>query len=62
MVKRDKKTNLLLMLVLTAVYTASYLCRYSYAAVLPAMVESTGRTKTELSVAVTGLFVCYGVG
>ena len=62
MVKSDKKTNLFIMLILTAVYTASYLCRYSYAAVLPAMVESTGRTKTELSVAVTGLFVCYGVG
>ena len=47
---------------LTLVYTASYLCRYSYATVLPEMVRATGRSKTELSVAVTCLFVCYGVG
>ncbi len=47
---------------LMAIYTASYLCRYSYATVLPEMVKSTGKTKTELSVAVTCLFVCYGIG
>ena len=51
-----------LILLLTAVYTASYLCRYSYATVLPEIVNSSGRTKTELSVAVTCLFVCYGAG
>ena len=47
---------------LMAIYNASYLCRYSYATVLPEMVKSTGKTKTELSVAVTCLFVCYGIG
>ena len=56
------KRNILLTLMLTAVYTASYLCRYSYATVLPAMTEATGYSKTELSVAVTCLFVCYSVG
>ena len=51
-----------LIALLTLVYTASYLCRYSYATVLPEMVRESGRSKTELSVAVTCLFVCYGVG
>ena len=48
--------------ILAAVYTASYLSRFSYTIVLPEMVASTGKSKGELSVVVTILFVCYGIG
>ena len=58
--KEHNPTKIIIMLM--AIYNASYLCRYSYATVLPEMVKSTGKTKTELSVAVTCLFVCYGIG
>lgn len=51
-----------IIMLLTAVYTASYLCRYSYATVLPEMVSDTGKSKAELSIAVTLLFVSYGIG
>ncbi len=60
--KQNKYGANRLIALLTLVYTASYLCRYSYATVLPEMVRATGQSKTELSVAVTCLFVCYGVG
>lgn len=62
MIDTGKKKATKIMLMLSAVYMASYLCRYSYAAVLPEMVRSTGKLKSELSVAVTCLFVCYGIG
>lgn len=43
-------------------YTVSYLTRINYGAVLVDMVASTGFTKPELSMAVTGSFITYGLG
>ena len=43
-------------------YTVSYITRINYGAVLVEMVETTGFSKTELSMAVTGSFITYGVG
>lgn len=44
------------------VYMVSYMTRINLGAVLTAIVEDTGMTKTMLSVAVTGSSVAYGVG
>ena len=43
-------------------YMVSYITRINYGAVLVSMVEATGFSKTQLSIAVTGSFVTYGVG
>ncbi len=47
---------------LMATYMVSYLTRINYGAVLVDMVASTGFTKPELSMAVTGSFITYGIG
>ncbi len=47
---------------LMATYTVSYLTRINYGAVLVDMVASTGCTKPELSMAMTGSFVTYALG
>ncbi|MBR4881986.1 MAG: MFS transporter, partial [Clostridia bacterium] len=43
-------------------YMVSYLTRINYGAVLVEMVETTDFSKTQLSMAVTGSFITYGVG
>ncbi len=43
-------------------YMVSYLTRINYGAVLVEMVNATGFTKTQLSMAVTGSFITYGTG
>ncbi len=53
-----KRLGILLMLT----YMASYLTRINYGAVLVEMVAATGFSKPELSAAVTGAFITYGVG
>lgn len=53
-----KRLGILLMLT----YMVSYLTRINYGAVLVEMVAATGFSKPELSAAVTGAFITYGVG
>ncbi len=60
--KYDKKDATRLMLVCAAVYFFSYLARINYAAVLVEIISAQGYTKEAASVALTGLFVAYGVG
>ena len=43
-------------------YMVSYITRINYGAVLVEMVNATGFTKTQLSIAVTGSFITYGTG
>ncbi len=49
-------------ILLAATYMVSYLTRINYGAVISAMVESTGYSKSMLSLALTGSFVTYGAG
>lgn len=44
------------------IYFISYVTRTNYGAVLSEMVTSTGLSKSELSVALTGSFITYGAG
>ncbi|MBQ9967700.1 MAG: MFS transporter [Oscillospiraceae bacterium] len=44
------------------IYFISYVTRTNYGAVLSEMVSSTGLSKSELSVALTGSFITYGAG
>ncbi len=57
-----KTKNMKLAWLLMATYMVSYLTRINYGAVLVDMVASTGYTKPELSMAVTGSFITYGIG
>lgn len=49
-------------LLFTAVYTASYITRINYGAVILEMARDTGWTNGVLSAALTGSFVTYGIG
>ena len=57
-----KTKSMKLAWLLMATYMVSYLTRINYGAVLVDMVASTGYTKPELSMAVTGSFITYGIG
>lgn len=43
-------------------YMVSYITRINYAAIISEIVEKTGWARTDLSLALTGIFVTYGVG
>ncbi|MBR0343269.1 MAG: MFS transporter [Oscillospiraceae bacterium] len=49
-----------LLFVLT--YFASYLTRVNFAAIISGIEDATGYSKASLSLCVTGLFICYGIG
>ena len=57
---KGKGKHLALLMMLT--YMVSYMTRINYGAVLVEMVADTGFTKAQLSMAVTGSFITYGVG
>ncbi len=58
--KKANQSKYILLFALT--YLVSYLTRVNYSAVIPAMETTTGLLKSELSLAVTGSFVTYGLG
>ena len=43
-------------------YFASYLTRINFAAVISEIEDATGYSKASLSLCLTGLFICYGIG
>lgn len=49
-------------LLLVLAYTVSYITRINYGAIISEMVLSTGMTKAQLSLGVTGSFFTYGIG
>lgn len=59
--KNKREINFLAFL-LSATYMVSYITRINYGAVVSAMVETTGYSKSLLSLALTGSFITYGVG
>lgn len=60
--KADKKQAALIIFLCSVVYMISYVTRNSYNAIVSEMVTSTGLSKSELSVALTGAFITYGAG
>lgn len=60
---QTKKVNINRLAFLFAVtYMVSYITRINYGAVIAEMVEVTGWSKAELSMALTGSFITYGAG
>lgn len=57
-----KKDVYVLSLLFAVTYMISYITRINYGAIISAMEETTAFTRSELSLAVTGSFVTYGVG
>lgn len=51
-----------LTLLFAATYMISYITRINYGAIISEMVSATGFTKAQLSMALTGSFITYGVG
>lgn len=49
-------------LLFSVTYMVSYITRINYGAIISEMVNSTGFTKTQLSIALTGSFITYGAG
>ena len=58
----DKKKINATIFLFTLTYMVSYMTRINFGAVITAIVEQTGMTKTMLSAAVTGSAVTYGLG
>ena len=58
----DKKQIDATIALFTLTYMVSYMTRINLGAVITAVVEETGMTKTMLSAAVTGSAITYGVG
>ena len=58
----DRKQINQTILLFACVYMVSYMTRINLGAVLAAIVEDTGMTKTMLSAAITGSSITYGVG
>lgn len=58
----DKKTIRILSYLCALVYFTSYVTRINYAAVVSEIVRAEGLSKGMVSLAVTGLFITYGVG
>lgn len=59
---KSKLSSKQLAIFLMLAYMVSYLTRINFGAVILEMVEATGFSKTQLSAAVTGSFITYGVG
>ncbi len=49
-------------LLFTFTYFSSYLTRVNFAAIISNIEDMTGFSKASLSLSVTGLFICYGIG
>lgn len=62
MSKLDKKQASRLILLCSVIYCISYITRINFKAVLLPIMTDTGYAKSELSMALAGLFVAYGVG
>lgn len=58
----DKKTIRILSYLCALVYFTSYVTRINYAAVISEIVRAEGLPKDKVSLAVTGLFITYGLG
>ena len=58
----DRKKINSTILLFTLTYMVSYMTRINFGAVITAIVEQTGMTKTMLSAAVTGSAITYGLG
>ena len=58
----DKKKINATIFLFTLTYMVSYMTRINFGAVITAIVEQTGMTKTMLSAAVTGSAITYGLG
>lgn len=58
----DNKKVKLLAYICTLIYFTSYMTRLNYAAVVAEIEKSEGIPKDMLSLAVTGLFITYGIG
>ena len=58
----DKKKINATIFLFTMTYMVSYMTRINFGAVITAIVEQTGMTKTMLSSAVTGSAITYGLG
>ena len=58
----DKKKINATIFLFTLTYMISYMTRINFGAVITAIVEQTGMTKTMLSAAVTGSAITYGLG
>ena len=58
----DKKKINATILLFALTYMVSYMTRINFGAVISAIVEQTGMTKTMLSAAVTGSAITYGLG
>lgn len=59
---KTNKTITALTWLCTAAYFCSYLTRLNYSAVMVEMIATGGFTKSGASIALTGLFITYGVG
>lgn len=59
---KTKKDVYMLSLLFAAVYMISYITRINYGAIISAMEKATEFSRSQLSLAVTGSFVTYGVG
>lgn len=60
--KKVKSPITLLTWLCAAAYFCSYLTRLNYSAVMVEMIASEGFTKSGASIALTGLFITYGIG
>lgn len=60
--KLDKKQATRLILLCSVIYCISYITRINFKAVLLPIMTDTGYAKSELSIALAGLFVAYGAG
>jgi len=58
----EKKDVVLLTVLCAASYFCSYMTRINYKAVISAIVESEGISKDKAAIALTGLFITYGIG
>ena len=54
--------SLLLILLFSAVFFTTYLTRKSYSVIIPQLINDTGMSQNLISIPLTVLFVCYGIG
>lgn len=60
--KLDRKQASRLILLCSVIYCISYITRINFKAVMPGIMSDTGYAKSQLSLAMAGLFVAYGAG
>ena len=62
LIKSVNKSYARITLLFAVTYMISYITRINYGAIISEMVSATGFTKAQLSMALTGSFITYGVG